>query len=203
MCFAVSSSLEASPYDLLKLELLFHLKVVKLETALIRDDLPDSASVGLPLFFLAFLPMVLPKVLVRLEHRHFVHSDCRGNILQYHDEPDMVMCRVTMLEAAPQAAILEAVGLHGEQRCEGTLLEIDQTVAVGRRTLWENRDGDCFALSCKLLSLLQLVENLRLVLAVSPRYKKALQDDLSNIADAENFPNCLFGNVARHRVVQR
>lgn len=172
--FAVSSSFETPPDDLLKLELLFHLKVVKLEPTLIRDDLSDSASVGLPLFLLTLQPVVLPKVLVWLKHRHFVHSDCRCNTLQNQNQPDMVVCRVTMLEAAPQTAILEAVGLHGKQRCEGTLLKIDQTVAVGRRTLWENRDRDRFALGRQLLSLLQLIKNLRLVLAVSPGHKKAL-----------------------------
>jgi len=70
----------------LVLKLILHRQVRCLKVSLLAHDLSNNSCVGFPLLLFALLPVVLPEVLVWLEHWHEIHLNCDINASDRHKD---------------------------------------------------------------------------------------------------------------------
>jgi hypothetical protein len=76
-------------------EFILHGKVADLQVSYFGHNLAHDPCKRLPLLFLAFLPVVLPKVLIWRENWQFSHflrdCDCRSNYVQMIRNPKHIL----------------------------------------------------------------------------------------------------------------
>ena len=98
------------------------------------------------------IPVVLPKILVRRENRHLVHSSSGYSAL--HGEIQVVddtRC-IAMRKLAPERVVLQAKGLNGQQACKGSLFKVDDALTVCCAALWKDLNRCRFAFDDVLLT---------------------------------------------------
>jgi len=147
--------------------------------------------------------VILPEKLVRSKDGQLLHPNGRDNSLHTENEPHVRACSIAMLHTSVQGPVFEDVGLHRHKRGKRSFLKRNQPVAVGTATFWEDRNWDCFAFSCELLPLLNLLEHFLFALAVVSLNEQTLKNMFCDVTDTPNPPDLLLCNVPWGWVMQR
>ena len=162
---------------------------------MLGDNCSDCPRKCLPFFFLSFVPMILPEIVIWLENRHFLYV--HGNVhAQRHQQCMFQDAKTVMSTTQPRWVILDNERFDGPKAVESSFLEFDNFSAVSCASFRKYVQDRVKAFFALLLPMFYSIEDFLFFALVITTVDPKSWENVSDLSEEWYFLNFFLRKIS-------